>query len=269
MTSILHVWDQSGVSCVLAKYQNKLGHKSLVIKRQNFDPFKIMSFYKQRTVKTFFGRPLIKIAIKKAKNFEIIHLHDLFEFIPELKKKYPEKKIVLHYHGTKLRNTPKQKRKDFEKNADMILVSTLDLLSFVNGYYLPIPVDVEHFSPRTIPANNLALGFIITTESEERFAKILKDHNLKVNLKTVTRKKDPVLYKEMPDFLSDFEYYLDHKLIYGTKPGPFLSTTGLQALALGMKVINYEYEIIKGLPREHHPDKVVETLNGIYEKIID
>ena len=37
---------------------------------------------------------------------------------------------------------------DAEHSADIVLVSTPDLLSFVNAIYLPNPVDTEYFSAR-------------------------------------------------------------------------------------------------------------------------
>ena len=40
MTKILHIWDQAGVACVLAKYQRRIGHDVKVIKRASFDKFK-------------------------------------------------------------------------------------------------------------------------------------------------------------------------------------------------------------------------------------
>lgn len=43
---ILHVWDQAGVSYVLAKYQRAIcGHDVEVLKRNGFDPFDIAGFY--------------------------------------------------------------------------------------------------------------------------------------------------------------------------------------------------------------------------------
>ena len=45
--NILHVWDQAGVSCILAKYQRRLGHIVFILKRNGYDPFQIFTFYKE------------------------------------------------------------------------------------------------------------------------------------------------------------------------------------------------------------------------------
>ena len=123
------------------------------------------------------------------------------------------------------------------------------------------------FQLEKISENNLALGFIILNESKKLFQKILSENNIKVDLESHSRKDKPIMYKNMADFLAKYEYYLDIKWIYKNKPGPFLSMTGLQALSLGMKVINYEYKIINSLPKFHTPDKVLEKLNNIYDSI--
>ena len=52
MSRILHIWDQASVSCVLAKYQRKIGHEVSVIKRDGFDKFGIMHFYNETILKT-------------------------------------------------------------------------------------------------------------------------------------------------------------------------------------------------------------------------
>ena len=264
MTSVLHIWDQAGVGCVIAKYQRKLGLESFVIKRDGFDPFGIMNFYNQKTFRTLFGFQFLKTVIKKSKDFDILHVHDLFQLLPDLKKRYPKKKIILHYHGTKLRTTSRSKRIEFEKNADSVLVSTPDLLSFSDAKYLPNPVDTEHFSSRNIQKNNLALCFLFSNNSEHELVKELEKHEIKVNLNCVNRKQKPIFYQDMPNFLSNYEYYVDIKFIYDNKPAAALSMTGLQALSLGMKVINYNYEVLNSLPNQHEPKRVVEKLNTIY-----
>jgi len=66
MKKILHVWDQAGVACVLAKYQRRLGHDVKVIKRAGFDKFKIYSFHGEREFKTLLGFQFLKIAEKSS-----------------------------------------------------------------------------------------------------------------------------------------------------------------------------------------------------------
>jgi hypothetical protein len=43
---ILHIWDQAGVACIIAKYQQLEGHNSEVIRISGYDPYGINNFYK-------------------------------------------------------------------------------------------------------------------------------------------------------------------------------------------------------------------------------
>jgi hypothetical protein len=264
MTKILHVWDQAGVACVLAKYQQKLGHESKVIKRAGFDKMKIFSFYRGTEFKTMFGSKFLKIAEKEAGKYDIIHVHDLFNLVPNLKKKYPNKKIILQYHGSRLRKTPQEKRSKDECFADKILVSTPDLKEFVDSEYIPNPIDTEHFSIKKKIRNNKALCIMTESETKEEVSKFLKKYKIELNYDEISRKDNPVLYNDMPNFLSHYEYYIDLKIDELGNNRKFLSMTGLQALSLGVKVLNYNFKIINKLPEQHYPENVIEKLMKIY-----
>ena len=264
-SKILHVWDQAGVSCVLAKYQRKMGYEVSVIKREGFDKFGIIKFYNETSLKSPLGFLFLKTALNYAKDFDIIHVHDLFQLVPKLKEKYPNKKIILHYHGTKLRVTPPKKRNKAESLANFVLVSTPDLLKFVKSSYLPNPVDVEHFSPRTINENNKAISVMSNSENKERLNFLLKKNGINQNFDALPRERKPIAYTDMPKFLSNYEYFIDLKLLCEGKPVPVFTLLGLQALSLGLKVINFEYKIVRGLPERHKPENVIKILNKIYE----
>jgi hypothetical protein len=266
MSKILHIWDQASVSCVLAKYQRKLGHEVSVIKRDGFDKFGIMQFYNETILKSHLGWLFLKTALNYAKDYDVIHVHDLFQLIPKLKVKYSNKKIILHYHGTRLRETSMEKRNEAESFADIVLVSTPDLLKFVNAQYLPNPIDVEHFFPRTINKNNKTISLMTNFESNEKLNFLLKENGIDQNFESWPREQKPIAYADMPNFLSNYEYLIDLKLVSDGKPMSSYGVLGLQALSLGLKVINFEYNIVKGLPEQHIPKKIVERLEQIYEK---
>lgn len=266
MVKILHVWDQAGVACVIAKYQRKLGHEVQVIKRNGFDKFEIMNFYNEKTIDSLIGFLFLKKVVKYTKDFDIIHVHDLYKIVPMIRKLHPKKKIILHYHGTTLRTTPEDKRKDAELKSNVVLVSTPDLKNFVDCTYLPNPIDLEHFSPRQIKKNNKALSLMTVRESKEKLLKLLSKNNVSVKVDFINRERNPIQYKKIPDFLSNYEYLVDLKLVYDDKPMPAYGMIGLQALALGMKVINYEFKVAEGFPDEHDPENVIAQLMRIYEE---
>ena len=73
--------------------------------------------------------------------------------------------------------------------------------------------------------------------------------------------------------LSSYEYYIDIKR--SVSPGALgelvqtLSKTGLEALACGCKVIQWDGDVIVGLPDEHHPKTVVNKLWELYQTILN
>lgn len=264
MVSILHIWDVAGVACTLAKYQRKSGHIADVIKRHGFDKFKIMEFYQQKSIKSWYGGKFLKIAAKEAENYEVIHVHDLIKLVPLLKKKFPQKKIILHYHGSLLRKTIPEIRREAEAKADKVLVSTPDLTQFVDGTYLPNPVDTDHFFPRNIPQNNEGISLMSKEESEGIIIDFLNKNKINVKFNPLKRYNDPIFYKNMPNFLSEYEYFVDLKIVHEGKPMAYFGLTGLQALSLGLKVINFEGKIKTELPDEHKPENVIKKLTKFY-----
>lgn len=264
MVKILHVWDLSGVACTIAKNQRKLGHDSDVIKRAGFDRFGIMDFYEQKTIKTWYGNKFLKIASKEAENYDVIHIHDLIRLVPIIRKKYPRKKIILQYHGSVLRNNSPEQRKDAEEKADKIFVSTPDLTKYVDGTYVPNPVDTDHFSHRSIPKNNKALSIMTKNETEEKLRHLLESHKISLKFEAISRQENPIKYQDMPNFLANYEYFVDLKYIQGEIVFAY-SLIGLQALAVGLKVINHNFEIVEGLPQEHRPENVAKKILELYE----
>ena len=264
---IIHVWDQAAVACTLSKYQKKIGHDSIVVKRNGYDPHRIMDFYKEKTLNVKFNKIFNWLVVQKAKNFDIIHIHDHFRLSEILRKKYPKKKIILHYHGSVLRLTPRKILEKYENKVDCILVSTPDLLDFVDATYLPNPIDMEHFSPRKVSENGKTISFMSKFESQDLLEKLLEKNKISLKVNFHDRTKNPVNYYNMPEYLSQFEYLIDLKLVYNHNPAPAYSCLGLQALSLGLKVVNYNFKIENKFPVQHKPETVINQLMKIYGSI--
>ena len=183
MLKVLHIHDQAGVACILAKYQRMNNIESKVLSSNTIDKYGILKFYKDYV--DIIDRPnFIEYCLAQAKSADIIHIHSVEQLVIKIRKVFGNsKKIILHYHGTDLRglknkNNPnsstiqntKTRTKSFaakvknrlrlmqigyyrslrtesQELADVILVSTPDLLSLLpKAKYLPNPVDVDHFS---------------------------------------------------------------------------------------------------------------------------
>ena len=106
---VLHINDQAGVACILAKYQRYNGMESKVLSPNSiltnykFDKFGIFKFYREY-VDIIQGSNYIDYCISEAKDADIIHIHSMEELVVKMRKTFGDsKKIILHYHGTDIR----------------------------------------------------------------------------------------------------------------------------------------------------------------------
>jgi hypothetical protein len=296
---ILHVWDQAGVAYTLAKYQQLQGHEAKVIMIGDHNKYGLIEFYKQYILNVALEEFTEK-CIEKAKSADIIHIHSRIDILLKLRKKFGRsKKIILHYHGTDIRGLKKQKlphrsqlsdlairsimmyrrirdkvlfRKRMhikaQRMADTVIVSTPDLLQLVaKGIHLPNPVDTDHFKPDSISKNEQKEALTIDTEvTDIQWAlDYCKRHNISLNIEVYNRIKNPIIYKDMPEFLRRYKTYVDIRYVNKTILQN-LSKTALEALACGLKVLDYQLKYRQGLSREHDPINVISRLSNIYSQ---
>ena len=263
--NILHVWDQASTASVIAKWQRRIGHGTAVIKNAKHDTLKDTSYYGGFIVKNKYLFVIKSILL--AKKFDIIHLHDAWFMVVPLRILYPKKKIIMHYHGTMVRNELKGKkfRLKNEKFVDQIIVSTPDLLEHdysKQPYYIPNPVDVDLFKPINPLSNGKALISLKKGQSSSRTLMELQKHGFDVILETIPRELRTD-YSNFPTRLMMYEYYADLPYING-RMNPAYSVTGLQAMSMGLKVISWDYSVRDSLPDYHHPEHVVKEIEKIY-----
>lgn len=254
---ILHVWDQSGVACTLAKFQHQvLGHETRVMKRDGFDPFEILPFYGWKASRHWFRRTFMRQVLNEAKSYDTVHVHDIYRLIPVLANRDPDQVRILHYHGSRLRDTPQESRREAENLSDLIYVSTPDLLPHISPdnrpSYLPNPVDTDHFAPRPMETNRM-LWIPSMTQTALQTREALRNAGIHTKFDMPRR---AMMYREMPSMLQKYGTYVDVKLIRG-KPNEAYSMTGLQALSVGLDVIRWDGRTVAGLPVEHNPENVV------------
>ena len=285
---ILHIWDQAGVACVFAKYQQSQGHDSKVIIGEGLDKYGIYRFY-ERYIETAKSKEFIERCIQEASSADIIHVHSMYHLVSKLRIKFgSQKKIILHYHGTDLRGSKnkivysaglrnlalgilargyllllsRSRQKKAHSLADAVLVAARDLLRYVeNGKYIPLPVDTDHFKPNI--SNESEKYEALTIENSRIDMQMaldhLKKHNIKQRIEVYDRTKKPVMYVDMPRFLKKYKLYVDVRFVDG-KILNQLSTTAVQSLACGLKVLDYELKYRLGLPPEFEGKNVVSKL---------
>ena len=135
-----------------------------------------------------------------------------------------------------------------------------------DGIYVPNPIDLDHFRPQT-PKSDKAFTILLRHHSKELIENYLKDNNIDLEFDVIDTKKSPVRYADMPKFFSDYGTYIDLKFTEYFTLAHCLSNAGRQALAMGLKVLNFDLKYLTGLPPEHKPENVVQILDKIYAEI--
>jgi len=254
---ILHIGNTAGVASVIAKFMDRMfDTKSFVVMRKVFDKYGLTIYGEAWDcgAKVFAFKCFLL-----ARKFDIVHVHDFDKIVPLLKLFYSNKPVVLHYHGSRIRNQWKE-RKKFWSKADVLLYSVKDVEDSsmpLGAVWMPNPVNTEFFKPLNINRKPNSALSIDTHLNKEQALKFASKHNLQLTIKTAN-----VPHRLMPSLLNQFEFYIDVKTT-----GFSMSKTGLEALACGCKVINYHGEIVDKLPEEHKPENVILKLKKIYERL--
>lgn len=260
---VLHIWNTAGVASLLASTQREHGHEVSVLMRASHDPFNFTSYYGDKPLNVG-GALFITEVIKQAANYDVIHVHALYKILKELREAYPLKKIILQHHGTELTTANFYEVSKSYTYCDSIISSTIDIYELLHKYgvkswYIPNAVDTKLFKP----SGNGVGALYISTRYLNQDAALNFIGAIPYDIYTIDREKAPTTIDQMPELLNQFELYIDVKFLepVNTKPIQAMSKTGLEALACGLKVLNYNGDIIEGLPTEHTPEQqYIDTL---------
>jgi hypothetical protein len=269
------------------------GHEARVIWNKDVaDKYGIYDFYKDYLINVTYEK-FAQTCLKESENVDVIHVHGYIDILFELRKKFLEqKKIILHYHGTDIRGLKKLElphrslisdtaiklkmlyRKKIgqakaQKLADAVCVSTPDLLPLVrNGIHIPIPIDTEHFSPKSNPDGELKEAFTINSEvtNIQRALDLCQKNRIKLEIEVIDRTKNPIIYAKIPDFIRRYKTYVDIRYVNDIVLEN-LSSTALQSLACGLRVLDHKLVFRRGLPKEHDAVNVASQLSNVYSEL--
>ncbi|MBA7602434.1 hypothetical protein ES703_09523 [subsurface metagenome] len=261
---ILHIWSCAGVSCLIAKYMDQRHDtQSDVIITEKWDKIGLND-YRTTRIKS---KPVFGLrGLAMARGYDVIHVHYHSIFIPFLKRLY-KKPVIMHFHGSDVRHNWPARLKRIKK-ANCVVVSTPDLLtgSPQGTSWIPNPVDTVKFTPISwVPKKRTALTFSYGADDQAQV--IAEHHNLDLDIIKI-----PILHHHVPKLMSKYRYYIDVKrdfkgrLLY---PGDTLSKAGLEALAMGLKVVSKDLSIREGLPDIHQPENVADSLFYTYELLME
>ena len=277
---IIHIWNTAGIGGLIARYMDRMkGTDSVCYMWNKWDPFD-MGTEKTIVYATAFGDRVGKIKVPflalTARHFDVIHNHGLDGLTPWLRLLYPKKKIILHYHGTRIRGKWDQKKKLW-RHADRIIVSTPDLLDGapVGVLYVPNLMDWDtidrlkerHGKGIGMAAENSALT--VSRWADDEAQAIADAHGLR--LVFWDRERAPLDHKQFLDYVSRFSAYIDIKRDFLTGPGTDQileahSLTGLEAMGLGLTVLNWRGEESEIDISNHRPENVIPILWELYNE---
>ena len=276
---IRHIWDMGGVGACAAAWQSSNGHDSKCLIRQIHDSFSVSRSYPQTV--SISGRASLYVlrVILSCRNARIIHIHGSPLLLRILARIYRGRCIIYHGHGTDIRSGAAL---PYLHMADAILVATPDLLTAPFGSikptHLPTPVNTGMFSRTTLPSEPRGLAHVegSTGLGEKRkdtdTRRIISDLPSGIQWTVVPREKWSVPYRQMPQYLSGYRYYAEakmHKTAGSSEYITGLSSTALQALAMGMEVYFVpDKKWHRGLPSEHTLENSMKKLDAIYAELV-
>lgn len=266
MDSILHIGSVAGVSQDLSAAQRRLGQKSDILSFEYHDfgyrtdfhyPLKLDYSFKQPI---YLSNPINLLKkmprlLALAKDYDLLHFHyssglpfgldfPLWRFL--------HKKIVIHHHGTDIRN--KGEHWFLNRFAQRIFVSTPDLLEWSqNAIWIPNPLDLEYYpyvGAREMQTNDTDPIKIVHapssrklkgTEHVLRAIKHLKnqDYNIKLILVENMPHKKAVEYYKQADIVID-------QLLIG-----WYGMIAQECMALGKPVCVYLRQDLEGYIPSH------------------
>jgi hypothetical protein len=287
IAKVIHIWDICGIGGLLARYMDRhYDYESIAIARASHDPF--LHAKDKALVWNHGSKVWLLRCLWKARNYDIIHIHSGIQWLPVFRQANKTAKIVIHLHGTKIRG----RWDEYDLSlADMILVSTQDLLhgSPDRVMWLPNPVDEEGICIVKEAMKGVERqpgAFHVDRYAVDKALEYADQYGLDLNV--FNRDRTPMPHQSFLELMAKYEYFINverpkflyevakHEVYVDVKkdyPGylhedkiiPAFSLTGLEALALGCKVIDWKGDIHEGLPDLHRSEKVAETLHGFYE----
>jgi len=281
---ILHIWSTSSHGTILSKEMNKYAEVSSKAIAKKF----IGDYITEDLIPVPNSKIGVLYSFYRARRVDIVNIHTIDRILPWFKRAYPNKKVVLTYHGSEIRSNNydgasafdlhnnKQNqwhlREKYWKHADAIIVSTADLMRGAPSMaqYIPAPIDREMWKRKEPYTKNTAIYSQYTYWAHGQADKIVYRWATRtgVDLTVIPTAQKLIPYAEYPRFLERFEYYLDVKQDLNGEVLESMSSTGLQFLSLGGKVY-HNGKIYKKFPKEADSKNVAKKIYKIYEEVLN
>lgn len=259
---ILHLFDLAGVSHEIGAISRKQGHQTKVI--DYYDPCNYREYYPEGSIHisqapiVFLLLCFLHILWFRPK---ILHIHSNYNFMKiflRFKRILPYKFVVCHFHGSELRITGLPAY--IERKANFLIVSTSDLLIFSPKlHYMPNPIPqfLNHNGKKTKLA-----GFVRTRPKDQldEAQMYARENGLQLKYLDIFDSYTSIFlsYRDMIEWLSECEYYLDFKGL------SVMSKTAYESLQLGTIVIKQDRSKI--YPRDIDFKKITSQWKQFYSQ---
>lgn len=258
---VLHVWNTAGVASVIAKFVDRsFPVESMVATRRSFDRFGLTTY----GVAFDDGSARFALrALSMARRYDLVQVHSLDGIVPWIKRLYPAKPVIMHYHGADIIGRWGAKEPRWSR-ADLVAYSTPDLAQGApaEAVHMPNPVDTDLFHPMDVPrvqGSAISRHYGMDREAESEASRR--------GLSLGWMEKVPL--DDLPLLFSKTEFYIDFR----KRPGEphsieCLGKAALEALACGCRAIGWDGAVFDRLPTEHEPKRVADRWNEVYLSLI-
>jgi glycosyltransferase involved in cell wall biosynthesis len=189
------------------------------------------------------------ILFKIGKNYDIFHFtsNSLVDGIDIILWKLMGKKIIIHYHGSEIRN---KKQPFFHKFADIFFVSTPDLLKFVpNAIWIPNPIDINKYK-HSNPPESLIISHAPTNQLAKGTNEIIRSiKNTQLKIPNLTFN----LIFGIP-YNEALDYYRNSTIVIDQIKIGWYGMVSLECMAMGTPTMCYiSQDLLQYIPAANHP----------------
>lgn len=269
---VVHVWNTAGIGGLLARYLDRhFDYDSIALGRRTH----LFDGAENEKTKVFHcgAKMFVLRSLWNCRNADIIHVHGAFRVYPILRQAFPLKKFIMHWHGSKIRDKWDD-LSHINEDADLVLISTPDLFEGSPEYvnYLPNPVDEELCSKALHEMKGLKTHLKSKAYHSRRFAlDKAKEYADIWGLDLVVHDRDTDLLPKLAHLkrVCCYEYYIDVKREFPPKTQILkaFSLSGLEALYMGCKVIDWSGALHQKFPTFHESYQVAIELNKLYQNL--
>jgi len=230
---VLYLWNTAGALTPVADWLVENGHQAKILMSSRYDVFGSTSM--SRTARMVYSRgEYYKAMVSELLTYQPTHIHvnQSLQSLVLARLLHPRTPIVFQYHGVEVRYRDRVHHEMVL--ADKVIVSTPDLERYGEWYDRPVDKMFYYRGGRIKKTALMLYAPFFMKDLRKAAKEWCRERG--IELRILDREKgEGVPYRDMPEFLSKFEYYLDFKGYGDTRA---ISRLAVEALACGCRVVS-------------------------------